>query len=117
MNMTSIEAKEERAFLRVWVGRVLALISLLILTAWVTGAYAQPILQASADGVKVVIYEEPCKVDAVANLPKRATWHEKGKVYEGCMGAHPHFPVLMGYFVDKTVVILPVEMFSRVSGA
>lgn len=90
---------------------------LIVVAIWATHAAAQPILQAQADGVKVVVYEEACKLTEVANLPKRATWHEKGKVYEGCIGAHSHFPVLLGYFVDKTVVILPVEMFTRITGA
>lgn len=91
--------------------------ALLILTViWATNAYAGPILKGEAEGITVTIYEEACQLKEVTNLPKRATWTEKGKTFEGCVGAHPQFPILMGYFSDKTMVVLPVQMFTRVSG-
>ena len=91
---------------------------IIVIAIWATHAAAEPIYQAEAEGVRIVIYQEDCKLkDVVANLPKRATWHEKGKVYEGCAGGHQVFPIIMAYFVDKTVVALAVEMFRPVRGA
>lgn len=122
--LSTEDAKRDRATLRDivlkvygWIGVACLVFLVLLAATWPTGANAAPMFQAQAEGVKIVIYDEPCKLDAVSNLKHRATWHEKGKVYEGCAGAHPAFPIIMGYFADKTVVALPVEMFTRVSGA
>jgi hypothetical protein len=108
--------KNERDTLRERVLFWLGVVCLFVLGGIATGAYAAPVFQAEADGIKIVVYEEPCKMPAVSNLKYRATWHEKGKVFEGCVGAHPQFPIIMGYFADRTVVALPVEMFVRVTG-
>jgi hypothetical protein len=112
--------KDERSFLRKVIaalGAVCLVVLLAVAVTWPTKAHAGPILKAEAEGIVVTIYEEACQLKEVTNLPKRATWTEKGKTFEGCIGAHPQFPVLMGYFSDKTVVVLPVEMFTRVVGA
>lgn len=115
--LSTNEAKEERMHIRVWVGRVLLLAVIAVLTGFATGAFAGPLFQAEAEGVKVVLTDDDCRLPAVENLKKRAFWHEKGKVYEGCFAAHPQFPIIMAYFADKTVVVLPVEMFVPVRGA
>ena len=113
--------KDERSSLRkviALLGLVCLLVLLGIAATWPTKAHAGPILKGEAGGVIVTIYEEDCQLTAtVTNLPKRATWTEKGKTFEGCIGAHPQFPILMAYFADKTFVVLPVEMFTRVQGA
>jgi hypothetical protein len=111
------EVKAKRATLRERVLFWFGVACLVVLGGVATGAYATPLFQAEAEGVKIVVYDEPCKIDAVANLKYRATWHEKGKVFEGCVGGHPQFPIVMGYFADKTVVVLPAEMFVKVTGA
>lgn len=80
-------------------------------------SWAGPVYQADVDGVKIVLTDEECRLPAVANLKRRATWTEKGKVYEGCYGGHPTFPIVMAYFADKTVVVLPAELFTKVAGA
>ena len=116
-DLTTEDSKQERATLAQRVIVVLGVICALVLVGLATNAHAIPLFQAEAEGIKIVLTDEDCRLPAVSNLPKRATWHEKGKVFEGCFGAHPMFPVIMGYFADKTVVVLPVEMFTRVSGA
>ena len=83
---------------------------------YVSRVEAVPVAEASADGAKIVLTDEDCKLDAISNLKKRATWSEKGRVYEGCYGIHPDGFVL-AYFADKTVVVIPVYLFKRVSGA
>ena len=112
------EAKEQRRkYIRdILIGAACGL-ALLIAATYPTKAHASAMLRAESGGVTVTIYDQPCALKEVSNLPKRATWTEKGKTYEGCIGAHPQFPVLMAYFTDKTVVVLPVEMFTRVQGA
>lgn len=115
--LTTDEAKEERIHLTVWIGRVLLLLTVLVVTAWATQAQAVPIAQANQEGVQITLTDEDCKLPAVANLKKRATWTEKGRTYEGCYGGHPYFPIVMAYFSDKTVVALPLEIFTALRGA
>jgi hypothetical protein len=116
VELTTLD-KDERSRLRSIVGWILAASLIGGCALYAVKAHAGPILRAQAEGITVTIYEEACQLKEVTNLPKRATWTEKGKTFEGCIGAHPQFPVLMAYFTDKTVVVLPVEMFTRVVGA
>ena len=87
------------------------------LTLYASKVHATPLFQAEAGGVKIVLTDEECRLPAVENLKKKAFWHENGKVIEGCFGAHPQFPVILAYFADKTVVVLPVQIFVKVTGA
>jgi hypothetical protein len=80
-------------------------------------AKAEPLFRASAEGTTITLYDEPCKLPEVENLKNRATWEEKGKVTEGCYGGHPQFPLVLFYFADKAVTIVPVEVFKRMTGA
>ena len=80
-------------------------------------AKAEPLYRASSEGVTITLYSEPCKLKAVENLKSRATWEENGKVTEGCYGGHPQFPLVLFYFADKAVTIVPVEVFKRMTGA
>ena len=75
---------------------------------------AAPIASATSDGVTVTLYNEPCALAAVVNLPNRATWQEKGKTIEGCFTLVPEVSAVMAYFSDKTVVLMPMQVFSRV---
>lgn len=120
----SPEMKRDRAILRDLVLRVYGIIGfaclvflVMLAATWSTNANALPIFQAEADGIRIVLTDEDCKLTAVENLKKRATWTEKGKTFEGCYGIHPLFPIVMAYFADKTVVVFPNEVFQRVSGA
>lgn len=91
----------------------------LICLLYATAVKADPIFQANVgEGMRVVLTNEPCAMkDSVTNLPYRATWEEKGKVYEGCFGPRPDFGVVVAYFSDKTAVAIPIQAFSRVQGA
>jgi hypothetical protein len=77
---------------------------------------AEPRYSAEVDGVKITLHDDKCALPAVANLGRKATWEERGKTFDGCWGGHPQFPVLIFYFADKTVVIVPTEMFKKVTG-
>ena len=92
----------------------LALI-VLILGLFPTKSVAAPIAIGEHDGIKIVLFDEPCKLDAVTNLPRRATWTEGGKTFEGCFGVMGG-AVVVGYFSDRTVAAIPAQAFVRVSG-
>lgn len=69
--------------------------------------------KARADGA-VQLLDEPCRLAAVINLPRRATWTEGGKVFEGCWGRHVQAPhVILTYWEDKTVVPIMVDEVRR----
>lgn len=63
------------------------------------------------EGGSVQLLAEPCRLThMVTNLPRRATWTEGGKVYEGCWGPHPQAPgVVSTYWEDKTVVPILID--------
>lgn len=93
--------------------------SLLILGTFVLylgTANAQPFMQVEADGARVTLHKDKCTLPEVTNLPNRATWEEKGKLFEGCWGGVQEMPYILAYFADKTVVAIPKQVFRRVTG-
>ena len=75
---------------------------------------AAPVATAGDDSVVVTLTDEPCALPAVANLKLRATWTEKGVTHEGCFAVSQG--LAMFYFADRTVVAIPVQAFTRVTG-
>lgn len=87
------------------------------IVCWPAAVLPAPVFTATADGATVTLTDEPCTIRAVSNLRYRATWEEKGKVFEGCWSANPRVGVVSAYFVeDRTVVAIPIPMFERVTG-
>jgi hypothetical protein len=85
-------------------------------TCWPAAVFSEPMVKANVQGIEITVYTEDCTLkNVVSNLPKRATWVEKGKTFEGCAGA-TQFGVLIFYFNDKTVAVVPVEHFAKVTG-
>jgi hypothetical protein len=79
---------------------------------------ADPVVAFEQQGVRIVVYNEPCALKgAVSNLPNRATWTENGQTFEGCVQAFPQFGVAAFYFTDKSIAIVPLQMFQKVIGA
>lgn len=75
---------------------------------------AKPVAQASQGGITITLHDDPCKSEAVSNLPYRITWTEKGKTFEGCFTVNQG--IVVAYFTDdKTVAIMPGQVFSPVS--
>lgn len=89
---------------------------LIVIFCWPTMAGARPMAQAQAEGITITLHNEPCEMKAIENLKMKATWQEKGKTFNGCWGAHPQYGLVMFYWEDKTVVILPGDAFAPVTG-
>jgi hypothetical protein len=112
------EGKNERAHLVVWVGRVLMAIAFLAFIAFATKAYAEPIYQANAENVNVVLFNDPCELtNHITNLKYKAEWHEGGKVIKGCWGPRPDYGLVQFYFEDKTTGLIPLQELAPVRGA
>jgi len=89
--------------------KLLAVVAALMLAALPT--QAAPVAAIVQDGITVTLYDEPCALAAVANLPYRATWHDpKRGHFEGCYTVQHHTIVVL-YFDDRTVVVLPLQIF------
>ena len=116
-DLTTDESRQERATLAQRLIAWLGVVCLIVLVGLATNAYAEARFQVVADGAKVVLFDDKCAVSAVANLPYKATWEEKGKVYQGCWGARPDAGVVMFYFDDKSVGIIPIGELTAVRGA
>lgn len=79
-------------------------------------AHAAPVAVAANGGIKITLYDEPCRIPVVSNFPLRVTWEEGGKVFEGCFGGN--FGVIAAYFEnDRTVAIIPAQAFKPLTSA
>src|SRR5882672_980531 len=97
--------------------RALALLfGLLLLVHFSIVSAAEPLYEASVQGIRIVAYKEKCALEAVTNLPLRAVWFQNGQEIEGCIGARDELGVAVAYFADKTIVVLPLEFFKKVTG-
>ena len=80
---------------------------------FVGAVHAAPIAVSTTPGVTIILTDEPCAFKEVRNLPRRATWTEHGTTFEGCWGAGRVLgnDVVLGYFSDQSVVVIPVLYF------
>ena len=85
----------------------------LLLFPLVSGA--EPIAQSEQGGVKIVLHNDKCALEAVMNLPFRATWTEGGKTTEGCVGLDIQLQLFRFYFADRTVLAIPMQYFGKIS--
>lgn len=101
-----------------WLAFAAVLVGALLLGPFfaIKTAKAAPIATATSGHLTITLYSDPCSLKAVSNLPQRAVWIEAGKVSEGCWGAS-QFGVIMAYFEDKTVAVIPFEVFRRTEPA
>lgn len=82
---------------------------------WPAAAFSKPMAQAQVEGITITLHNDPCTMPEITNLKMKATWLEKGKTFEGCWGAHPQYGLVMFYWSDKTVVVLPGDAFAPVT--
>jgi len=93
------------------------LVGLLLLSAiFCMPAFPAPVFQAEANGVRITLFDEPCELKTVANLPLKATWNEGGKSFSGCWGPRPQEGIVLAYFSDLTVVAIPIPLCTRAQG-
>ena len=100
-----------------WLVWSLVVLVVIIALSYASQVKAGPIAQAESQGIVITVYKEPCKLPAVSNLPVRATWLENGKTYEGCAASNPQLGVVVFYFDDKTVAVVPLQIFVPMTGA
>lgn len=86
-------------------------LGVLIAAVIVGSVRAEPKAVATTDKVTVTLYDEPCAIPAVKNLPFRATWKEGGSTFEGCFTISGG--LVMGYFDDRTVVGIDGRAFKK----
>lgn len=77
---------------------------------------AGAIYEAVTDKATITLYTDNCTLQAVVNLPLRATWTEGGKVFEGCYLPRPDAGLIVFYFSDRTVGLAPMAVFRKVTG-
>lgn len=98
-----------------WWAEWLFALALLAMMLAATGIVrAAPIAEAGGNGVKVMLYDEPCALAAVVNLAKRGTWTQAGTVIEGCWAVSNG--LVLCYWADRTIIAIPSSVFTRVSG-
>lgn len=99
-------------------GRVIIIVGLLLLFLFFASASeAKPIAALSEEGVTITLYDDKCPLTKkVTNLPYRATWKDKDKSFEGCAGSTAGGQIIVLFFDDNTVAVLPAGVFQRVSG-
>ena len=96
----------------------LSLVALALALVFHKPLKAEPMVVAESEGLRITIYTEDCAfTDTVTNLPKRATWVEGGKTIEGCAGPFGQFGFVAFYFADKSVALVPMKMFQRVTNS
>ena len=94
------------------------LIVLILGIILLNSAQAEPFAKATNGRVVITLYTDACALkDEVTNLSQRATWTEKGITTEGCWGYSQTGVVMAYWHVDKTVSVIPAEVFERVTGA
>lgn len=79
-------------------------------------AIAEPIFAAEADGIRIVLHDDPCAMPNEWALPKRATWTEKGVTTEGCVGYVPEEKAFYLLWADGTRTKIHASHFKRVLG-
>lgn len=92
----------------------LLVILIVVAAVGAAAAFGAPIYEGRGDTVTVTLTDEPCTVAAVSNLPRRATWAERGKLFEGCFEFAGGW-VVMYFAEDRTVVLAPRGVFQPVT--
>ena len=99
--------------LSVWLAIVVG-----IAASFVAGrVHAEPRWRAEAQGAVIVLHSDKCELAEVSNLPFKATWEEKGVTFTGCWAPNPDVGIVVGYFKeDRSVAIIPIQVFKKVTG-
>jgi hypothetical protein len=86
--------------------------ALSLLVIFLTGAAnAAPIGELVKGEITITLTDEPCKLKAVSNMKRRATWTQGKKTFEGCYAGFMEAQAVGMYFSDKTFAVVPVDLF------
>jgi hypothetical protein len=85
------------------------MIGLLLLLLFANPALGKPVAVTQGNGIKVTLTDDKCAFTHVINLPYRATWEQDGRTFEGCFGIHAG--IVVAYFSDKSIALLPGQAF------
>ena len=88
-----------------------------VVVCFPSNSLADVIAIADTGNIKIILHDSPCELkEVVSNLPQKAEWHEKGKVFKGCWNGHPGGFVVTYWLEDRTVGIVPLQVFQKASG-
>lgn len=80
-------------------------------------ANAAAVAVATQGDVVVTVFDEPCAVAGVSNLPLRAAWVDGAGAVEGCVAVFVDAGVAAAYFpADGSIAIIPLSHFRAASG-
>lgn len=108
------EAKEERAHVRVWVGRILVLLAVLVTTVYATGAYADTYSVKAQNGDSITLMDTPCTQGEWFKLWKAARFVYQGRSFEACWRVEDTMVLVLDAEGDLSSV--PMQAFSKDEG-
>jgi hypothetical protein len=71
-------------------------------------AFAAPIGVAVHGGNVITFYDEPCTVAGVKNLTQRVVWLAGAVKTEGCFGIPNGYEIILAYFADQEIAVIPL---------
>lgn len=86
-----------------------------LLVHFCTPAHADALFETTQGNIRLVVYSDKCGLNEITNLPLKAIWYQDGKEIEGCVGARDDLGVAVAYFADKTIAVLPLFVFRRLT--
>ena len=87
------------------------MVSFIVYLCFVSAAFAKPVGILINEGITIALFDEPCALSQVSNLPYRATWTENGKTFAGCFSLRPDVGAVVAYFTDGSVALIPMQAF------
>ncbi len=82
---------------------------ILLLLVLVNFALAAPVAVAKDATRQITLHDDPCLLEAIENLPLRATWEERTRTFEGCWERIDG--LIVTYWSDRTVVLFELRHF------
>jgi hypothetical protein len=90
---------------------------LAVVVCFPVNALADVIAVADTGNIKIVLHDSPCELkEVVSNLPMKAEWVENGRTFKGCWNGHPGGFVVTYWLEDKTIGIVPMNVFQKALG-
>ena len=79
-------------------------------------AFSEPVARATRGGAVITLHTDPCEqASSITNLPFKAVWVEGQTTFQGCYQAVPELSLVVLWFEDRSVVLLPISALRKVS--